>query len=121
MAQRDWTKAHDEEYQKWKDKDPGAPSKEKLVNLARVYLRKAPGVNPLDVEKVLKGFEDEVNDVVSKGDEKLTLPGFLSFERTRRAARTGRNPQTGETIQVPASNAVKVTAGSKLKATAKNS
>jgi len=74
-----------------------------------------------DVEKVLKAFEDEVHDVVNAGKEKLTLPGFLSFERTRRAARTGRNPQTGETIQVPASNAVKVTAGSKLKATAKAS
>ena len=74
-----------------------------------------------DVEKVLKAFEDEVHDVVSAGKEKLTLPGFLSFERTRRAARTGRNPQTGEAIQVPAANAVKVTAGSKLKATAKAS
>ena len=37
------------------------------------------------------------------------MPGFLSFEQTTRAARTGRNPQTGETIQVPASKAVKVT------------
>ncbi len=79
------------------------------------------GVAKADVEKVLKGFEDEVSSVVSAGKEKLTLPGFLSFERTRRAARTGRNPQTGETIQVPAANAVKVTAGSKLKATAKAS
>jgi DNA-binding protein HU-beta len=79
------------------------------------------GVAKTDVEKVLKGFEDEVHEVVSAGKEKLTLPGFLSFERTRRAARTGRNPQTGETIQVPAANAVKVTAGSKLKATAKAS
>jgi len=79
------------------------------------------GVAKSDVEKVLKSFEDEVQKIVSKGDDKLTLPGFLSFERTRRAARTGRNPQTGETIQVPASNAVKVTAGSKLKAVAKAS
>ena len=79
------------------------------------------GVSKTDVEKVLKGFEDEVHEVVSDGKEKLTLPGFLSFERTHRAARTGRNPQTGETIQVPAANAVKVTAGSKLKATAKAS
>jgi DNA-binding protein HU-beta len=78
-------------------------------------------VSKADVEKVLKAFEDEVSAVVSAGEEKLTLPGFLSFERTRRAARTGRNPQTGETIQVPAANAVKVTAGSKLKATAKAS
>jgi DNA-binding protein HU-beta len=79
------------------------------------------GVAKTDVEKVLKGLEDEVHKVVSKGDDKLTLPGFLSFERIRRAARTGRNPQTGETIQVPAANAVKVTAGSKLKAVAKAS
>ena len=48
------------------------------------------GVAKADVEKVLKGFEDEVSGVVSAGKEKLTLPGFLSFERTRRAARTGR-------------------------------
>ncbi len=79
------------------------------------------GVAKSDVEKVLKGFEDEVHKIVSKGGDKLTLPGFLSFERTRRAARTGRNPQTGATIQVPAANAVKVTAGSKLKAVAKAS
>ena len=81
----------------------------------------ATGVAKTDVEKVLKGFEDEVQEVVVAGTDKLTLPGFLSFERTRRAARTGRNPQTGETIQVPAANAVKVTAGSKLKAVAKAS
>jgi DNA-binding protein HU-beta len=79
------------------------------------------GVAKADCEKVLKGFEDVVQEVVSAGKEKLTLPGFLSFERTRRAARVGRNPQTGEALQVPAANAVKVTAGSKLKAVAKAS
>ena len=78
-------------------------------------------VSKADVEKVLKAFEDEVSAVVSAGKEKLTLPGFLSFERTRRAARTGLNPQTVETMQVPAAYAAKVTAGSKLKAVAKAS
>ncbi len=77
------------------------------------------GVAKADVEKALKGFEDVCHEVVAKGEEKLTLPGFLSFEQTDRSARTARNPQTGETIQVPASKAVKVTAGSKLKASAK--
>ncbi|MCU0311641.1 MAG: HU family DNA-binding protein [Acidimicrobiales bacterium] len=77
------------------------------------------GVAKADVEKSLKAFEEVANEVVAKGTEKLTLPGFLSFEQTTRSARTGRNPQTGETIQVPASKAAKVTAGSKLKATAK--
>ena len=46
----------------------------------------------------------------------LTIPGWLAIERTDRAARTGRNPQTGETIQIPAGHGVKLTAGSKLKA-----
>ncbi|WAP52291.1 HU family DNA-binding protein [Arthrobacter sp. ATA002] len=48
--------------------------------------------------------------------EKITIPGWLAVERTDRAARTGRNPQTGETIQIPAGHSVKLTAGSKLKA-----
>ena len=45
-------------------------------------------------------------------------PGFISFEQGFRAARQGRNPQTGETIQVAAANTVKVSAGAKLKAIA---
>jgi DNA-binding protein HU-beta len=48
--------------------------------------------------------------------EKITIPGWLSIERTDRAARTGRNPQTGETIQIAAGHSVKLSAGSKLKA-----
>ena len=52
---------------------------------------------------------------VSKG-EKITIPGWLAIERTDLATRTGRNPQTGETIQIPAGHGVKLTAGSKLKA-----
>jgi DNA-binding protein HU-beta len=73
------------------------------------------GVAKADVEKVLKGFEDEVSSVVSAGKEKLTLPGFLSFERTRRAARTGRNPQTGETIQIAARRVPTFKAGKELR------
>jgi DNA-binding protein HU-beta len=71
-----------------------------------------------DVDKALKGFHEVVADVVSKGKEKITIPGFLSFERGHRAARQGRNPQTGETIQIAATNTVKVSAGSQLKAAA---
>ena len=52
--------------------------------------------------------------------ETLTIPGFLKFEQTFRAARKGRNPQTGEEIQVPAANAAKVSAGNKLKKRAKS-
>ncbi len=51
--------------------------------------------------------------------EKITIPGWLSIERTDRAARTGRNPQTGETIEIAAGHSVKLSAGSKLKAAVK--
>ncbi len=50
---------------------------------------------------------------------KVSIPGWLAVERTHRAARAGRNPQTGEAIQIKASYGVKVAAGSKLKAAAK--
>jgi DNA-binding protein HU-beta len=73
-----------------------------------------------DVQAVLDQFEEIAGDIVAKGKEPLTIPGFLKFEQTFRKARTGRNPQTGETIEVPASNAAKVTAGAKLKSKAKN-
>lgn len=71
------------------------------------------------VQAVLDTFEEIAGDVVAKGKEALTIPGFLKFEQTKRSARKGRNPQTGETIDVPASNAAKVSAGAKLKARAK--
>ncbi|MFZ4670172.1 MAG: HU family DNA-binding protein [Microthrixaceae bacterium] len=73
-----------------------------------------------DVQSVLDNFEDIAGDIVAKGKDTLTIPGFLKFEQTHRAARTGRNPQTGETIQVAAANAAKVSAGAKLKARAKS-
>ncbi len=77
-------------------------------------------ISKKDVQAVLDQFEDIAGDVVAKGKEALTIPGFLKFEQTHRAARQGRNPQTGETIQVAAANAAKVSAGAKLKARAKS-
>ena len=78
------------------------------------------GVSKADVGTVLDGFADAAYKAVGTGD-KITIPGFLSIEQTHRSARTGRNPQTGETIQIAATNAAKVSAGSKLKAAAKAS
>ena len=72
------------------------------------------------VQSVLDEFENIAGDVVAKGGEALTIPGFLKFEQTYRKARKARNPQTGEEIDVPASNAAKVSAGAKLKARAKS-
>ena len=78
------------------------------------------GVSKSDVGAVLDGFAEAAYRAVGSGD-KITIPGFLSIEQTHRSARTGRNPQTGETIQIAATNAAKVSAGSKLKAAAKAS
>ena len=50
---------------------------------------------------------------------KVAIPGWLTVERNHRAARTGRNPQTGEAIEIKAAYGVKVSAGTKLKAAAK--
>ena len=59
-----------------------------------------------------------VSDAVAKGS-KVSIPGWISFEQVDTAARTGRNPQTGAEIKIPAGKRVKVTAGSKLKAAVK--
>ncbi len=76
------------------------------------------GVAKATVEEVIKGMTDVVEATVAEGDDKILLPGFVSFQRVQRAARTGRNPQTGEPLQIPASKTVKVTAGARLKSVA---
>ncbi len=76
------------------------------------------GVSKGDVDSTLRGLFEVVAGAVAKGGDKVTIPGFVSFEQTHRAARTGRNPSTGESIQVAATNTVKVSAGAKLKAIA---
>jgi DNA-binding protein HU-beta len=72
-------------------------------------------VSKADVERVLRGFEDVVQRVVSEGGSKLTLPGFLSIEQVDRAARTSFNPRTREPLEIAAHKSVKITAGSTLK------
>ena len=69
-----------------------------------------------DSEKALKAFIDVVGEELKKG-EKIQLVGFGTFEVTERAARTGKNPQTKEEIQIPASKAPKFKAGRALKDT----
>ncbi|MBU1060916.1 MAG: HU family DNA-binding protein [Proteobacteria bacterium] len=54
-----------------------------------------------------------ITDAVAKGD-KVTLIGFGAFSVTERAAREGRNPQTGKTMQIPAKKIVKFKAGKTL-------
>lgn len=76
------------------------------------------GVSVKDANTVIGGLNDVILEAVGRG-EKIQLPGLLTIEVVDRSARTGRNPQTGEEIQIAASKAAKVTAGSKLKAAAK--
>ena len=67
-----------------------------------------------DAEKALKAFTDVVAEELRKG-EKIQLVGFGTFEVSERAAREGRNPQTGEAMQIAASKSPKFKAGKALK------
>ncbi len=72
------------------------------------------GLPAAQVDRVLTELDQVLVEAVGRG-EKVQLPGLLSVERVERAARTGRNPQTGATLEIPAGYGVKVTAGSRLK------
>ena len=67
-----------------------------------------------DAEKALKAFTDVVAEELKKG-EKIQLVGFGTFEVSERAAREGRNPQSGEVMKIAASKAPKFKAGKALK------
>ena len=67
-----------------------------------------------DSEKALKALIDVVADELKKG-EKVQLVGFGTFEVSERAARTGKNPQTGAEIKIAACKAPKFKAGKALK------
>ena len=67
-----------------------------------------------DAEAALKAFTEVVTEELKKG-EKIQLVGFGTFEVSERAAREGRNPQTGETMTIAASKAPKFKAGKALK------
>jgi DNA-binding protein HU-beta len=73
------------------------------------------GVAKADVERVLRSFEQIVQEAVATGADKVSIPGFVSFERVQRAGRLGRNPRTGEVIEVPPGHSVRVSAGATLK------
>ena len=74
----------------------------------------AAGLSKKDAEKALKAFTDVVAGELKKGG-KVQLVGFGTFEVTKRAAREGRNPQTGATMKIAASKAPKFKAGKALK------
>lgn len=73
----------------------------------------AAGISKAAAEKALTGMLDAVSGTLAKGD-KVTLVGFGTFSVSKRSARTGRNPQTGAAIQIPARKVARFKPGSKL-------
>ncbi len=65
-------------------------------------MAEAAEISKKDAEKALKAFTDVVADELKKG-EKVQLVGFGTFEVSERAAREGRNPQSGEVMKIAAS------------------
>ncbi len=73
----------------------------------------ASDISKAAAEKSLNGALSAITAALKKGD-KVTLVGFGTFSVTKRAARTGRNPQTGKAIKIKAKKVTKFKAGSKL-------
>ena len=77
-------------------------------------MSKESALSKADSEKALNSFIDVAKKILKK-EGKLALAGFGSFVVTKRKARKGRNPQTGESIKIKASKTVKFRAGKTLK------
>ncbi len=84
-------------------------NKMELVN----RMAQAAGITKSAAERALDGFMEAVVEAVSRG-EKVTLVGFGTFSVAQRSARKGRNPATGEAIEIPAKKVVKFKPGSRL-------
>ena len=76
-------------------------------------MAEAGGISKAAAEKALAGALGAITKAMKKGD-KVTLVGFGTFSVSKRAARQGRNPQTGKSITIKARNVVRFKPGSKL-------
>ena len=85
-------------------------NKEELV----AEIAKKAKVTQKEAAEILTVTLEVITKTVSKG-KKITLVGFGTFEAKKRAARTGRNPQTGKEIQIPAKTVPSFSAGKKFK------
>lgn len=77
---------------------------------------KAADISKAAAERALSSIIDAVVKAVAKGDT-VTLVGFGTFKSAKRAARTGKNPKTGEALKIAATTVPKFTAGATFKAT----
>jgi DNA-binding protein HU-beta len=71
------------------------------------------GISKAAAKKALDAFTDKVTETLSSGG-RVSLVGFGTFSTSERSAREGRNPQTGQTIKIPAKTVAKFKAGSEL-------
>jgi DNA-binding protein HU-beta len=78
-------------------------------------MAKDAGISKTAAGAALNSFMDGVTKALKKKDGKVTLVGFGTFSKSRRKARKGRNPQTGERIKIKASKIVKFKPGKTLK------
>ena len=78
-------------------------------------IAKDAGLTKNAAKQVVNTFLSTISDELVKEDGRVRLTGFGTFSTTQRKARKGRNPQTGETIQIGASSTVKFRPGKKLK------
>jgi DNA-binding protein HU-beta len=76
-------------------------------------MAESAGLSKADAKRALDGFVETTTNALKKGD-RISLVGFGSFSVSERAARTGRNPQTGKEIKIAAKNVVRFKAGSEL-------
>lgn len=76
------------------------------------------GATKADTGRFIDAFMNQVTEAVAEGD-KVSLVGFGTFESAKRAAKNGRNPKTGETIQIAATVTPKFSAGAAFKAKVK--
>jgi DNA-binding protein HU-beta len=77
---------------------------------------KAADISKAAAERALSAIIESVVKAVAKGDT-VTLVGFGTFKSAKRAARTGKNPKTGEPLKIAATTVPKFTAGATFKAT----
>ncbi|MFM1876086.1 MAG: hypothetical protein RL266_1823 [Bacteroidota bacterium] len=72
------------------------------------------GLSKADAKRALDAFVSATTDELKKKDGRVALVGFGSFTVSKRAARTGRNPQTGKEIKIGAKNVVRFKSGNEL-------
>ncbi len=85
-------------------------SKQQLVEM----IAEKAGLTKADATRALDATMESITETLKKGD-KVSLVGFGTFATSKRGAREGRNPRTGETVKIAARTAVTFKAGSKLK------